>query len=96
VNHKSARDKKGGSINLHQQLLAQSPIRVAFILRFLEEYGIVANFNPLAKGAKARAHRRVAGSVAVGSKRYPHPEDIRFVQKSYCLRERHANRMSVR
>ena len=32
-----------------------------------------------------RAHRRVAGSVAVGSKRYPHPEDTRFVQMSYCL-----------
>jgi hypothetical protein len=39
-------------INLHQQLPAQSPIRVAFILRFLKEYGIVANFDPRAKGAK--------------------------------------------
>jgi hypothetical protein len=55
VNHKSARDKKGAPINLHQQLLAQSPIRVAFILRFLEEYGIVANFDPRAKGAKGGA-----------------------------------------
>jgi hypothetical protein len=60
---KHARQKKGPPINLHQQLLAQSPIRVA----------LVANFDPRAKGA-SRARLSSAGLTSFTF--FPHAKQI--------------------
>ena len=79
MNHKSTRDKKGIPINVYQQLLAQSPIRVAFIL-------IAQNVSTLALSRRGLADD-VCRVVGVCTRSVGDREDLVVKALSWALRE---------